>query len=124
MKKTVMIVDDQPGIRLLLEEILKMEGYDIKTAENGKEALDKIIDDPPDLLLLDYKLPIMDASALLHQLEDKGIKVPAILMSGLAEQIEGKKKEFTMVEEIFAKPFNIDDARERVNRILAENNGN
>ncbi|WP_153463532.1 MULTISPECIES: response regulator [Sediminibacillus] len=124
MKKTVMIVDDQPGIRLLLEEILKTEGYQIKTAENGKEALDKIVNEPPDLLMVDYKLPIMDASALLHRLEEEGVTVPAILMSGLSEEIEGKKDQFPMVEEIFAKPFNIDDARERVNRILAEKNSN
>ncbi|QTN00884.1 response regulator [Sediminibacillus dalangtanensis] len=124
MKKTVMIVDDQPGIRLLLEEILKTEGYEIKTAENGKEALDKIVNEPPDLLMVDYKLPIMDASALLHRLAERGVTVPAILMSGLAEELEGKKDQFPMVKEIFAKPFNIEEARERVNRILANKNNN
>ncbi|SDK15646.1 response regulator [Sediminibacillus albus] len=121
MAKTVMIVDDQPGIRLLLEEILKSEGYRITTAENGKEALDKIEIEQPDLLMVDYKLPIMDAKALLHKLEEKGIHIPAILMSGLSEEIEGKQDQFPMVKEIFAKPFNIEDARYRVNRILSEN---
>ena len=119
MQKTVMIVDDQPGIRLLLEEVIKNEGYETVTAENGKEALDKIIERSPDLLIVDYKLPIINALELLALLQEKGIEVPTILMSGLAEELTEKKIEIPMVREIFAKPFNIEDARRHVNRILA-----
>ncbi|WP_077625181.1 response regulator [Sediminibacillus massiliensis] len=121
MKKTVMVVDDQPGIRMLLEEVLKREGYEITTASNGKEALDKIIEKKPDLLMVDYRLPIMDAKGLLNTLQEREIYIPAILMSGLIEEIESRRDEFPMVEEVFAKPFNIDDARLHVNRILQQN---
>ncbi|MRH43987.1 response regulator [Aquibacillus halophilus] len=118
MGKTVMIVDDQLGIRLLLEEIVKGEGYQVVTAENGKEALDKIEKSKPDLLIIDFKLPIMDGFAVLNHLDQLGEKIPAIIMSGLAEEAAAKVKDLPMVKEVFAKPFDVEDARKHINRLL------
>lgn len=113
-----MIVDDQLGIRLLLEEIIKSEGYESATAENGKQALDMIKEKVPDLLLLDYKLPIMDGPEVLKNLEQQGLEIPAIIMSGLAEEAIAEKRNFAMVKEIFAKPFNIEKAKQCIVEIL------
>ncbi|MDC3425058.1 response regulator [Aquibacillus sp. 3ASR75-11] len=119
MKKKVMIVDDQPGIRLLLEEVLKNEGYEIITAENGKQALDKVLTtEPPDLIIIDYKLPIMDGSTVIKELDARGIKTSVIIMSGLAEEAIREKDNFDMVKDVFAKPFNIEDARETIKKIV------
>lgn len=70
MSKTVLVVDDQIGIRLLLEEVIQQEGYNVELALNGKEALDKILDNKPDLIMLDYKLPIIDGPTLVKKLEN------------------------------------------------------
>ncbi|WP_186576540.1 response regulator [Aquibacillus kalidii] len=118
MDKTVMIVDDQLGIRLLLEEIIKSEGHKVVTAENGKEALDKIQEVEPDLLLVDFKLPIMDGHTLLQTLEDQGTTIPTILMSGLAEEAAKKTENIKCIKKVFAKPFNIDDARQDIQNLL------
>ncbi|QDP41685.1 response regulator [Radiobacillus deserti] len=120
MKKTVMIVDDQMGIRLLLEEVVKAAGHDVMTAENGKEALDKMKGKRPDLLLIDYKLPIMDGPTLLSHLEEQGQIIPAIMMSGLVEEAMVHKERFENVKEVFAKPFNVEEARDHINRLLKE----
>lgn len=119
MGKTVMIVDDQIGIRLLLEEIIRSEGYQVVVAENGKEALDKITDDVPDLLIVDFKLPIMDGYAVLENLEQKNLHIPTIIMSGLSEEASKKTEKFDMVECVFAKPFDIEEARNTVNKLLS-----
>ncbi|MDL4839172.1 response regulator [Aquibacillus rhizosphaerae] len=118
MKKTVMIVDDQLGIRLLLEEIIKSEGHSVFTAENGKEALDKIEQTKPDLLLIDFKLPIMDGHTLIQQLEQQDIRIPTILMSGLADEAAKKCEGLETVKQVFAKPFNVEEARRHINRLL------
>ncbi|MBM7571253.1 response regulator [Aquibacillus albus] len=120
MNKTVMIVDDQLGIRLLLEEIIKNEGHQVISAENAKEALDLLEDSNPDLLLVDYKLPIMDGHALLKHLEEQGKIIPTILMSGLADEAAKKTEGCQLVKEVFAKPFNIEDARKQINQLLEE----
>ncbi|UFT98973.1 response regulator [Radiobacillus kanasensis] len=120
MKKTVMIVDDQMGIRMLLEEVVKAEGHEVMTAENGKDALDKIKQKRPDLMLIDYKLPIMDGPTLLTHLEEQGENIPAIMMSGLVEEATLHTERFEQVKEVFAKPFDVDEAREHINRLLRE----
>ena len=57
MREKVLIVDDQFGIRLLLNEVLQKEGYQIFQAANGLQALDIVREHSPDLVLLDMKIP-------------------------------------------------------------------
>ncbi|MEC5424443.1 response regulator [Virgibacillus sp. C22-A2] len=108
-KKKILVVDDQPGIRLLLTDILISEGFQVSTANTGKEALDKIYSRSFDLLIIDYNLPIINGIQVLQQMETDNIRTPAILMSGLAEDIITEAEEYTMVKEVLAKPFNIQD---------------
>lgn len=122
MAKTVLIVDDQLGIRLLLEEIVKSEGYQVFSCANGKEALAFIEQTPPDLMLIDLRLPIIDGAAIIEKLEADQNFIPTIMMSGLAEEAKRKTKEFSSVKEIFSKPFNIEDAKYHINRLLKEKN--
>lgn len=118
MAKTVMVVDDQPGIRLLFKEIVTQDGYLYKSAENGREALNIIEFEKPDLLIVDYNLPIMNGSQLLQFLEDKGINVPTILMSGLPEKLEEDRARFEMVRKVLAKPFDIVNIRQDIHDLL------
>ena len=66
--KTILIVDDQPGIRLLLNEVLKKEGYHTVLAANGIEALSLFDDQPVDGVLLDMKIPGMNGLEILSEL--------------------------------------------------------
>ncbi|MFD1036880.1 response regulator [Virgibacillus byunsanensis] len=117
MEKEILVVDDQPGIRLLLQEIFTNEGYKVTTAITGREALDKLYNKPYDLLILDYKLPIMDGGKVLQQLEAANIDIPAILMSGLAEDMI-KEYQGSLVKGILAKPFNVQYVCDLVKSIL------
>ena len=60
MKEKILVVDDQFGIRILLNEVLQKEGYDTYQAANGLQALEILNDHMPDLVLLDMKIPGMD----------------------------------------------------------------
>ncbi|TFJ93382.1 response regulator [Lentibacillus salicampi] len=118
MKKEILVVDDQPGIRMLLQELFTDEGYNITTAETGKEALEKLYARSFDLLMLDYKLPLVDGADVLKQMERDEFNVPAIVMSGLAEDIKKEIKQFSIVRKVFAKPFNIQEVSRFVKSIL------
>jgi CheY-like chemotaxis protein len=117
MVKEILIVDDQPGIRMLLSDILTNEGYEISTAETGREALDKATAKHYDLIVLDYKLPILNGLEVLQQLRRKQIEIPAILISGLVNN-EVERSSDGLVEKVLAKPFNIKDIQQTVNLIL------
>ncbi|MGY0691165.1 response regulator [Virgibacillus sp. FSP13] len=118
MRREILIVDDQPGIRLLLQEVFTNEGYQVETANTGKEALEKLHSNTFDLIMLDYKLPIVDGAEVLQRLDKQGVTTPAILMSGLAEEVVKESQNFSMVREVIAKPFNIQDICSTVKILL------
>ncbi|MUK89627.1 response regulator [Ornithinibacillus sp. L9] len=119
MNKVVLVVDDEHGIRLLLEDVLTNEGYHVITAKTGKEALDKLQKHSISLMILDYKLPIVDGIEILKQLAQAQTQIPTIVMSGMIEKIEDETKDIANVKAILSKPFNILDITEKVKNILA-----
>ncbi|MFZ3578610.1 response regulator [Virgibacillus sp. DJP39] len=118
MKKHILVVDDQPGIRFLLDEVFTNEGYQVSTANTGKEALDNIHTEKFDLVIMDYKLPIMDGLQVVKQLERENLMIPAILMSGLAEILAKEADSCPLVKHVLAKPFNIQEVCNIVDSIL------
>jgi two-component system, response regulator, stage 0 sporulation protein F len=117
-EKEILIVDDQRGICLLLTDILTGEGYRVSQANNGKEALDKINQKSFDLMILDYKLPIIDGKKVLEILERDRNEIPVIVMSGMAENISAEIEQIKMVKKIIAKPFDIKDFCIQVDEVL------
>lgn len=80
MKKRVLVVDDEEGIRLLYKEELEDEGCEVILASSGEEALEKIKDkDYVDLVLLDIKMSGMDGVEVLRRLKEKWKDLPVIL---------------------------------------------
>ncbi|MEI7038179.1 response regulator [Fulvimonas yonginensis] len=85
--RTVLVVDDEYGVAEVLEALLQDEGYRVVTAINGRQGLDRAIETPPDLILLDVMMPIMGGAAMLEALRAHPAlgQVPVVLMSSLDE---------------------------------------
>jgi DNA-binding NtrC family response regulator len=79
---TVLVVDDEPDIRRLLQEILEDEHYVVHTADNAKSAREAYHHARPDLVLLDIWMPDTDGITLLKEWADGGLETPVIMMSG------------------------------------------
>ncbi len=79
MKKKILVVEDEEGLRLLYEEELKAEGYEVLTAGNGREAIEQLETGKPDLVLLDIVMPVMDGMEALGRIVSKERKIPIIL---------------------------------------------
>ena len=116
MKGKILIVDDQFGIRILLNEVLQKEGYDTFQAANGLQALEILNDHVPDLVLLDMKIPGMDGIEILKRMKVLQPDIKVIIMTAYGE--------LDMIQEAmdlgaithFAKPFDIDDIRKAVEK--------
>jgi CheY-like chemotaxis protein len=79
------VVDDDPDSRVLMERVLKSEGYAVTTAGNGREALNQLATATPSVILLDLEMPVMDGRSFRqHQLQMPGPlrSVPVIVCSG------------------------------------------
>jgi DNA-binding response OmpR family regulator len=79
MKDKILVVDDDEGLRDLYGEVLEEEGYEVLTAKNGKEALQKVEKEKPDLVVLDIVMPKMDGMEALGRIIGKDKTIPIIL---------------------------------------------
>jgi DNA-binding response OmpR family regulator len=82
-KKRILIVDDEPNVRLMLETTLASVGYEVTEAGDGQAALDRMSDseNAPDLVLLDLLMPRMDGMELLRRLRAVGNVIPVVILT-------------------------------------------
>ncbi len=76
---TILLVEDDKNQRLLYEQELRLEGYEVVTASNGKEALGKVQEQLPDIVLMDINMPKMDGIEAMGRILCKNKKVPIII---------------------------------------------
>src|SRR5947207_14911913 len=81
MSEKVLIADDEPSNRKILEQELVHKGFAVDTARGGKEALAKIESAPPDLVILDYMMPDLSGLEVLKEIRNKGNDTPVILIT-------------------------------------------
>jgi two-component system response regulator (stage 0 sporulation protein F) len=118
MSNKILIVDDQYGIRILLNEVFQKEGYKTFQAANGVQALDIVQKHSPDLVLLDMKIPGMDGIEILKRIKAINQDIRVIIMTAYGElDMIQETKELGAIMH-FAKPFDIDELRAAVKKHL------
>lgn len=116
--KKILIVDDQPGIRMLLEEVFSKEGFHTLTAGNGREALNAFEAERPELVLLDMKIPGMDGIEILKRMKQECEGVQVVMMTAYGElNLIEEAKNWGAVRH-FTKPFDVFELRETVKNLL------
>lgn len=78
----LMVVDDEPAIREVMADVLASEGYDVLTAEDGLDALTRLVDPLPDVIISDLRMPRMSGLELLAAVREQFPHVPVIVISG------------------------------------------
>ena len=118
--RRVLVVEDEPGIREALEAALLDDGYAVRTATHGREALDTLATWPAELILLDLMLPIMDGWLFLRERQRLGAAPDArvIVVSATREARHGTAAELG-VDAVIPKPFDLDPLLDTVARLLA-----
>lgn len=105
----VLVADDDGYLLALIARVLEAEGYIVQTAHNGAETLDQAREDPPDLILLDLRMPVMDGSTCCRALKLLGetVNVPVILMSG--DSVAADTRANLGAAHFLSKPFEVSD---------------
>jgi CheY-like chemotaxis protein len=116
MTKQILVVDDEADIRTFLVAVLKKGGYDPVTAANGQEALEKVRENKPDLVILDLQMPEKTGTEFYRQLsKDKTLQdIPIIVVSGLA----GRHLAIRKPVHVFDKPIDPDEFLETVAKVF------
>lgn len=122
--KTVLLTDDNEDIIELVQLILAKSGYNLKVAHGGKDAL-KICAEtpPPDLVLMDLRMPDMDGFSVTKTLRDNGFKNPIIVLTG-SESAEDKKRAYTAgCDDYIIKTMEMRDLEHTIDRFLQKGGG-
>ncbi len=119
--KKILVVDDDPYILMSLEFLLKKEGFDVKVARNGTEALDIIQQETPALVLLDIMMPDMDGYAICKHI--KGNKklqhIKVVFLSAKSKESDIQKGYDLGASLYVTKPFSTRDLMKKVRELLA-----
>ncbi len=115
----MLIVEDDPDIRMGLREFFSMEGYEVEAAEDGEEALEAMQNaEQCDIVLLDIMLPKKDGFEVLREAQEMGFSAPVLVLTAKGEQ-ESKLKGFGLgADDYVTKPFNVEELAARVKAIL------
>ena len=116
MTGRVLVVDDEQGIRTALNIILQVEGYEVAAATNGREALEKIETDRPDVVLLDLRMPVMDGYQCYERVRSVAPDLPVVFMTaGWKAPTEAERHH---AAGCLPKPFDVDCVLETVARFV------
>jgi twitching motility two-component system response regulator PilG len=120
--KTILVVDDEKMILRLAEEALESfgEGFNIKSALNGKEAVQILNSSKVDLVLTDLKMPVMDGYELLSYMSKNYRNIPTIVMTGFGSPEIAKRLKQKGVMYYIEKPFEIDELKDNVSKVFIE----
>jgi CheY-like chemotaxis protein len=119
-RKQILVVDDDPLIVKILREPLEREGYSVRVASHGLEALQEVKTNRPDLIILDILMPMLDGFKVARLLKfDKRFKdIPIIVLTSRATEGERKMGQQVGANEFLYKPFRYPQVLDVVRRYL------
>ncbi len=114
----ILIVEDEPGMRLGLKDNLEFESYEVDTADNGEEGLKKILENNYNLVILDVMLPKISGFEVCKTVRKKGITTPIILLTAKGEEIDKVLGLELGADDYVTKPFSLRELLARIKAIL------
>ncbi len=113
-KQKILVVDDEPDFLELLKVRLEASGYDVVSASDGKDALDKVRDEKPDAVLLDILMPQMDGLEVLKKIRNDNKNLPVFIITAFSTE-----ERFKVANKLSASGFIVktSDLKEEVERI-------
>jgi two-component system, OmpR family, response regulator len=117
-KRRVLVVDDEENVTHLVSSALRFDGFETITAENGTDALTKVAQHDPDLVVLDVMMPGRDGLGVLQELRASGSQVPVIFLTArdtAGDRVAGLR---AGADDYVVKPFSIEELLARVHAVL------
>jgi DNA-binding response OmpR family regulator len=118
MERTILVVEDDAGIRVVVQDTLTSQGYHVVTAENGMKGLELAQKLRPDLIILDVMLPLMDGFEICKRLRKEGITSPVMMLTVKDEEVDKVLGLELGADDYVTKPFSLKELSARVKALL------
>ncbi len=115
---TILVVDDEPGVRDLLHDALSNAGYDVRCATNGADGLDQLRRGSADLCVVDINMPTMNGFEFLEKLRVHDTKTPVLMLTARDSNSDVEHGLRVGADDYVRKPFNLEELLLRVAAIL------
>lgn len=121
MTARILAVDDENDVLLVIKTALQSEGFEVETARNGAEALEKVEANTPDLVLLDVMMPEMSGFEVLAAMRknESLAKIPVIMLTGVSERSKIQGAIDAGADYYIVKPFDFHELLDKVNSALS-----
>jgi CheY-like chemotaxis protein len=118
----ILVIEDEAPIRGNLVRFLKLEGYEVESADNGADGLTAALANPPDLIICDLLMPKVDGYAVLSGLHANPptAAIPFLLVTASADKSERIKSAALGATHLVTKPFDLSELREVIKRYIAK----
>ncbi|MBI9077591.1 MAG: response regulator transcription factor [Desulfatibacillum sp.] len=120
----ILVVDDEPNLLDQVTRVLREQKYEADAVLDGEAALDRIFDNPYDLILLDIMLPKKDGMTVLREIREAGIKTPVLMLTAKGEVDDRIKGLDGGADDYLAKPFSVAELLARIRALLRRSTEN
>ena len=120
MPKKILVLDDDPHIRKAVKVLLEGEGFEVGTAQDWQECLDKLEKERPDLILLDILMPTIVGISALRLIKESHPQTKVIMLSVLSTKIYKQLSIELGAADFITKPFDNKDLVQRVKQVVGE----
>lgn len=122
MNHHILVVDDEPSVRGVVEAILFADGFDVTTVRDGEEALDAMEDRLPDAVVLDLMMPLMTGWEVLDEIRrdprHRHSRVPVLVLT--AKATDWDRDRTSAADHHMSKPFEPDELVQTLNRLITQ----
>ena len=119
----ILLVDDNLSLLDQIRQILTSQRYIVETVSNGEEALDKLCENPFDLIILDIMMPKMDGFTVLREMRQIKIDAPVLMLTAKGDSTDKVKGLDLGADDYLSKPFSMDELLARVRALLRRSAG-
>ena len=117
-KFCIVLAEDDPSVRTAVTRVLEFEGYSVVGVNDGRAALEQIIKQPPDAVVMDVMMPFADGLTVCRELRHRGIRTPILLLTARHEVGDRVAGLDAGADDYLAKPFAVDELLARVRAML------
>ena len=119
-RPSVLVVDDEPNIVETLQDRLEMNDYQVFTACNGRDGLEKALKHKPDVILLDIIMPIMDGLEMLEALREneQADDISVIMLTACSQTQDISRAKSCRIEDYIVKPFDLGELLKKIELIM------
>ncbi|MBI4456917.1 MAG: response regulator transcription factor [Acidobacteria bacterium] len=118
MNKTILIIEDEPGIRMAIKDELEFEGFQVRLAEDGPAGLESILHSLPHLVVLDLMLPGKNGFEICREIRQRGVTIPVVVLTARGGEVDKIRGLELGADDYITKPFSLAELVARIRAVL------